>query len=435
MKNKITALIASIAVSFALNAQNVDIPDSKFKSLLLSNSNINTNGDDEISIEEAQAFDGKIDVKYEDISDLTGIEAFTSITELYCGFNNLTSLDVTKNTELRILSFFFNDIGTIDLSKNIHLTAINCREANLTSIDLSKNLSLSEYYGEGNSLTSLDVSNNTELTILDCGKNQITSLDLSNNTNLIEVHCDDNLISEIDITLNTELTQFNCFRNNLTSLNVENNTELMDLSCSDNKITSLDVSANTNLIYFGCYNNLLNSLDVSQNPELKLLFCDNNNITTLDFSQNTKLTKLDIYSNNLFNLNLQNGNNNMMEFMNAWNNPNLSCIQVDDVAWSSENWTNIDDASSFDTNCPILSDTEEADLISFQIYPNPAFDFISIETDLDIDRFVIYNFNGQKVLEEKLIDSRLDIRRLDAGFYILHPESSQGLKPIKFVKY
>ncbi len=41
-----------------------------------------------------------IDVCVQDISDLTGIEHFTALEELDCSYNNLTSLDVSQNTEL-----------------------------------------------------------------------------------------------------------------------------------------------------------------------------------------------------------------------------------------------------------------------------------------------------------------------------------------------
>lgn len=44
-----------------------------------------------------------IDVCVQDISDLTGIEHFMALEELDCSYNNLTSLDVSKNTELKTL--------------------------------------------------------------------------------------------------------------------------------------------------------------------------------------------------------------------------------------------------------------------------------------------------------------------------------------------
>ncbi|RUA23507.1 MAG: hypothetical protein DSY76_09425, partial [Bacteroidetes bacterium] len=134
---------------------NVYIPDANFKNALLSNSNINTNGDTEIQFTEAAAYTGSIDVSNMNISDLTGIEAFTEIIELNCSANLLTSLDVTHNTQLRSLSCynFLSStirISNLDVSNNTLLTNLNCRY---------------------NNLSSLDVSNSTQLTNLDCRYN------------------------------------------------------------------------------------------------------------------------------------------------------------------------------------------------------------------------------------------------------------------------
>ena len=37
--------------------------------------------------------------------------------------------------------------------------------------------------------------------------------------------------------------------------------------------------------------------------------------------------------------------------MNAYQNPNLTCINVDNAAWSTANWTNIDPQHYFSNNC------------------------------------------------------------------------------------
>src|ERR1035437_3948000 len=77
------------------NAQNVVIPDANFKAALVADLSINTNGDGEIQVSEAEAFTGQIFVAYRNILDLTGIEAFTAITYLDCSSNSLSSLDVS----------------------------------------------------------------------------------------------------------------------------------------------------------------------------------------------------------------------------------------------------------------------------------------------------------------------------------------------------
>src|SRR5687767_13996548 len=81
-------------------AQTVNIPDANFKAALVANGAINTNGDSEIQVSEASAFTGTMRVSNKNINDLTGIEAFTNLTALWCDNNNLTSLDISANTAL-----------------------------------------------------------------------------------------------------------------------------------------------------------------------------------------------------------------------------------------------------------------------------------------------------------------------------------------------
>ncbi|MBT6650601.1 MAG: T9SS C-terminal target domain-containing protein, partial [Flavobacteriales bacterium] len=64
--------------------QNVYIPDANFKAYLVGNSAINTNGDSEIQVIEATVFNGTIYCQNLNISDLTGIEDFTALTQLDC---------------------------------------------------------------------------------------------------------------------------------------------------------------------------------------------------------------------------------------------------------------------------------------------------------------------------------------------------------------
>ena len=198
--------------------QNVSIPDPNFKAYLVGNSAINTNGDNQIQVSEASAFNGTINVNNLNINSLIGIEAFVSLNALYCVNNVITNLDLSGCTSL-------------------------------TFLGLSSN----------SALTSLDVSGCTALTSLDCIYNQ--------------------------------------------------------------SLTNLDLSACTALTYLMC--------------------------------QYTQLTSLDV----------RNGNNtNLTEFYSS-NNPNLTCINVDDATWSTANWTvangNIDSQHYFSNNCSGTSSIQE----------------------------------------------------------------------------
>lgn len=152
-------------------------------------------------------------VAYANIKDLTGIELFPNLDKLDCKNNNLTRLDVSKNTKLTKLYCEFNQLTGLDLSKNTALTELNCQVNQLTSLDLSKNTALTKLDCALNPLTSLDVSNNTALTYLDCNYNQLTSLDLSQNTALTKLGCHDNQLTSLDLSKNTALDTLDCSGN------------------------------------------------------------------------------------------------------------------------------------------------------------------------------------------------------------------------------
>ena len=81
-----------------------------------------------------------------------------NIKGLSCSRNNLTSLDVSKNTALILLDCYYNNLTSLNVSGCTALTDLSC---------------------SSNDLTSLDVSKNTKLTELDCGYNNLTSAALN----------------------------------------------------------------------------------------------------------------------------------------------------------------------------------------------------------------------------------------------------------------
>ena len=412
-------LLILLCLPFIGFGQNVYIPDANFKAYLVGNTAINTNGDTEIQGSEANSYNWGIHCSNLNISDLTGIEDFISLTSLSCNDNQLTSLDLSNNTALTSLYCWQNQLTSLDLSNNTALTTLHCTQNQITSLDLSNNTalttlscwqnqltsldlsntlltyfppsslwiggqinslelhinnmtmltevdcnpenltilnvvnnpSLTELNCSNNQLTSLDVSNNTALTHLECDGNQLTSLDVSGATALTHLSCSSNQLTSLDVSNNTALTEFGCAYNQLTSLDVSNNTALTEFGCAYNQLTSLDVSNNTALTWLNCGSNPLSFLDLSVNTALTYLYCYNNPLTSLDVSNNTALTQLDCSNNPLTSLDLRNGNNTNITYFNTTNNPNLTCIDVDDPTYSTVNWTIIDSWTAFSSNC------------------------------------------------------------------------------------
>ena len=133
-------------------------------------------------------------------------------------------------------------------------------------------------------------------------------------------------------------------------------TSLTYLNCAGNLLTDLDLSNNTSLIALYCYDNQITSLDVSIHTQLSDLFCYNNQLSSLDVSNNSVLVDFHCGDNLLISLDLRNGNNQNLYAISMNNNPALTCINVDNDIWSSNNWTVamnvIDSQHYFSTNCP-----------------------------------------------------------------------------------
>ena len=451
-KTLLFTAIATIVLIAGAQAQNVNIPDANFKAALVANASINTNMDTEIQVIEASVFNGAINVSQLNITDLTGIEEFVALDYLDCRGNYISGLDVSANIALTYLDCSGNYLGfdggndyvyyldTLDVSANIAITILKCNNNGLLSlnttgltaltyIDCSFNSRL--YIAESpkaatvlyhSSSPLLNFSSNTALTYLNCSSNALSSLDVSENTALTYLDCsnynwsedgimveDGVTLSSLNLSANTELTYLNCIGNVLSSLDVSTCTALTFLDCSYNQLTSLDVSANTELTYLNCIGNVLSSLDVSTCTALTFLDCSYNQLTSLD---------------------VKNGNNINMVTFSAFVNPNLSCIEVDDVAWSNSNWANnINATASFSLNCSGagISDINESNAPMF--CPNPTTCTLFITEKVDI---TLTDLSGKLLLEQKKTN-QMDISALPAGIYFLHfgENTKQTFKVIK----
>ena len=156
-----TLLLILLLVPMMSFGQNVYIPDANFKAYLVDNAAINTNGDSEIQVSEASAFTGVIICPSQNISDLTGIEAFTALTLLNCGFNQLTSLDVSNNTALTELYCYDNQLTSLDVSSNTALTQLGCEYNQLQCLNANNGQNFNFFYCDNNQLSCVSVSDAT----------------------------------------------------------------------------------------------------------------------------------------------------------------------------------------------------------------------------------------------------------------------------------
>lgn len=332
--------------SASLFAQNVYIPDPDLSAYLLTHTGINTNQDTEISYAEAQAFTGIISAPNLNIQDLTGLEAFTNITEVFIPNNNINFANFSANTALTKISIGLNPLTTLDVTGLTNLTILGADYTlSLASVDLSTNVNLEVLNLNNNQLTSLDVSNNPNLINFSAGLNQLTTIDLSNNPAIESLSLHQNNLSSLDLSNQTNLIWFAVNSNNLTasSLTLPNTSTVTTAYLSDNPLGSIDVSNFTNLEILRVNNTNLSTIDLSSNTVLEELEAGTNNFTSIDLSALTQLTTLKLGDNDLSSIDLSNNpliytlhlQENDLTDLDFTNNLSLMQVYLEDNLFSS----------------------------------------------------------------------------------------------------
>jgi len=290
----------------------------------------------------------------------------------------------------------------------------------------------------------------TQLESLYCSWNAITSLDLSQNLLLKKLLAYSNEIASIDLGSNTNITSLVVSENLLTTIDVSQNTSLIAIDLEHNLLTSIDLSQNTSLLGIGIYDNNLTSIDVSNSPDFYQLDCSDNPLTgTLDLSQNTALSWLICTNTQLTNINIKNGNNINILRMWAHDNPNLLCVQVDDVSYANAQYCDIaettgwckDETAMYSEDCN-LGITEQSLQEAVQLYPNPVKNTLQISTQSQgfgsviINKVTVYDVLGKLVLVEENPTStmQLDVSNLASGLLLVKIETNKGFVVKKIVK-
>ena len=394
MKKKVLSiLLALVAIATTARAQVIinatNFPDEKFRNWLLQQ---DYGKDGKLTTTEIAATT-TLDVSKswntlaeEKIADLTGIEYFTALTVLDCGWNKLTSLDVSKNTALEKLFCERNELIKLDVLKNTALTTLSCNFNQLTALDVSKNTKLTQLQCIENKLTALDVSGCTNLQIFHCYNNQIKGDKMlalvnslpkvssgyfividtkdSNEQNVITKsqvaiakgknwkvlnYYNDNYVEyegsdPTDIAINATNFPDANFRSFVSSnydtdkngyLSTTEIAAVPGIKVESKNIANLKgIEFFTGAQYLYCQDNQLTSLDVSKNTKLMMLFCYDNRLTKLDVSKNTKLKTLNFQRNQVASIDLSKNtaltglycNNNKLTALDVSKSPNLTTL-------------------------------------------------------------------------------------------------------------
>lgn len=337
-----------------------------------------------------------LDVRYKDINDLTGIEDFAALEELTLRGNNLTTLDMSGNSQLKVLNCLVNPLRTINVTQNLLLESLDLTVLHrLDEIDLSQNINLETLIMNG------------------CW---MKSIDLSNNINLKNLYADGSGLLEIDLSNNLLLEFLDVFGVELESLDVSNNILLKELYCGN---------------HGGVDNQTISELDLSNNSSLEVF-----------------------YTENLFlieSLNLKNGNNDNLivtlpcEYEGEpCQLTELRCIEVDDPQAGNNNefpyntWY-INAEFYYSENCA-LGTTDFWSETDITLYPNPIVDVLVLATShgVHISEVRLVDINGRllEVLDfQRDKEVAIDVSHLSGGIYFLRISGNDGNSVIKkFIK-
>ncbi|MDR2647194.1 MAG: hypothetical protein LBB67_03610 [Oscillospiraceae bacterium] len=113
--------------------------DPNFRAVVLKSYDKNKDG--RIQVEEVENV-LSLFCNNKSIFSLSGIEYFAALTSLYCYDNQLTTLDLSRNTELLRLVCDNNRLEYLDLSYNTKLEQLSVRNNELEMLDLSENRNL-----------------------------------------------------------------------------------------------------------------------------------------------------------------------------------------------------------------------------------------------------------------------------------------------------
>jgi hypothetical protein len=225
---------------------------------------------------------------------------------------------------------------------------------------------------------------------------------------------------------------------NLEGIQHFQNLEFLDIEFND--VSNIDIlNQNQNLFWLDADSNNISSINFSANDNLQYLFLFDNNLTELDVSQVSNLIRLSCQSNNLDFLNIQNGNNTNIVELIATENPNLTCIQVDDVSYANSQTCNenaetgfcVDANATFNTNCNLS--VEDYENLKIEVYPNPTESKLTIQSLTPIKKITIHSLLGNEVLE-KYNTSTIDLTNLKSGVYLLNVSTENQTEILKIIK-
>jgi hypothetical protein len=94
----------------------------------------------------------------------------------------------------------------------------------------------------------------------------------------------------------------------------------------------------------------------------------------------------------------------------------------------------MDVAEEFDYVCVFITDVENPDALTTNLYPNPARDQVTITANAEMTRITVINYVGQLVLTSEMSQSKVVLNTSDfeSGIYLVRIETESEVITKRF---
>ena len=246
-----------------------------------------------------------------DINDIREIVYFENLVYLQCDDNELSSLDLSRNTLLKYLDASNNSLLEVSavpiLIEHINLSRNQLVELNIT--DLYSNLKYLNI--EKNKIESLmDLSRIPNLEYLQINYNMISNMEIFSHLSLREVYINGNIIESIVIKDLPELVTLSMKRTLRPFAGVDidlgNSLKLEELTLNENYLKSFSLSDLSNLRVLNLMSNIIEELELKNLPSLEYLRLGSSNndnsqniLTNFELKNFESLRSLDLENSNI----------------------------------------------------------------------------------------------------------------------------------------
>ena len=204
-----------------------------------------------------------LDASYRGIKSVKGIEYMTNLEGIDLTYNQLTSVDLSKNTNLQYLYIENNNLQKIDLTQN----------PNLIEVSLRANINMKEAIFKGGNYIEMLFMDDCSISFFEMWRfHRMETLSLPNN-NIEAIYLDGSTINRLEY--------LDCSGNKIHTVKRGNLSALRYAYFHDNKIKTLDMSGATHIKEISVNDNPLENLNLSSSRYLEELYFSESLTNTL----------------------------------------------------------------------------------------------------------------------------------------------------------